>query len=275
MLQYLPYCVWCDLDKSEGTKSQVTMTGQHNKKDEEPARRRSDERTCWDQDDRHEYDFMMAIQQALLIRKRENRRIKGRRERPGLFTFVFVLAALINLLRFLYFHNPKPTALQKQDPRFRGDGFYAFYKSKSYNITLESLSDLLDSELVQSVINRTKITLEEASRGKEPLMEMLEKAGVVNIDVRVVQLLPTWDQVEELYGEAPIVEGMSQCHDFRRYHPFHYLGIAGMFDSGTNLASNYLEVNCVVQGRMPAWQVPWGKVSKYRLDCFGESPVPT
>lgn len=145
-------------------------------------------------------------------------------------------------------------------------------------VTLESLlsGDLSEADLNDYDQNHfdsmqrinTNMTWDEASKGREPILALLRDAGIQDIDIRVVQLLPTWDQVEALYGKnGPILEGLAQCEVFRSTHGGKLWGIAGMFDSGTNLAANYLESNCILPSTNGdkdssfdiLWEVPWGK----------------
>jgi hypothetical protein len=154
------------------------------------------------------------------------------------------------------------TILQSQQLDTLGSDRDLFmHRRRDEKITLESLSDL-DQELIHSIPN---VTLEEASKGKELLLELLRDAGVKEIDTKVIQLLPTLQHVEELYGKGPILEGLAQCESFRSQGKS--LGIAGMFDSGTNLAANFLHNNCIMPLEI-YWQVPWGKhvLAERRLD---------
>jgi hypothetical protein len=150
-------------------------------------------------------------------------------------------------------------------------------KRHDKKVTLESLrGDLTENELDYVEDHQhldsmpqitTNITWKEASKGKEPILALLRDAGIQDIDIRVVQLLPTWNQVEALYGKnGPILEGLAQCDFFRNNYGGKVWGIAGMFDSGTNLAANYLESNCIMPSTSTdkdsfdiLWEVPWGK----------------
>ena len=170
-------------------------------------------------------------------------------------------------------------------------------------VTLESLVDLdpafIQQKLTQTDNSKSVSTMNahsntsdwiEASRGKEQFLNLLSDAGIQIPDVRVIQLLPTLHQVEQLYGKnGPRTVGLSQCDSFHRKESQdtagsqrRALGIAGMFNSGTNLAAEYLKSNCILA---PAnypddnncnnnsssssstntrtmdilWEVPWGK----------------
>ena len=125
--------------------------------------------------------------------------------------------------------------------------------------------------------------------GKEQLVELLRGTGVTDIDDEAVRLLPTWEQVTDLYGDGPMVYGLEQCEAFREAVPSDQASVApaGLFNTGTNVLSGYLENNCVfpnhhrhdhnTDNKVPPnsnaggsttrstintgllWQVPWGK----------------
>jgi hypothetical protein len=207
---------------------------------------------------------------------RKRRKWNHNRRQDNQILRVLSFVAFIVLALNLYTINQAYPEIDGQDGRFMTE-----QHQESIKITLNSLSDL-NLELYRAgnglSINATaSITLEEASKGKEPLLKLLFDAGITYIDIQVIQLLPTWHQVEQLYGnKGPVIEGESQCESFRnsvatggnKQHAS--LGIAGMFDSGTNLAATYLEANCKLPSVSTSskdessnygirWQVPWGK----------------
>jgi len=81
--------------------------------------------------------------------------------------------------------------------------------------------------------------------------------------------LPPWWWIEDQYGEEPKILGLDRCDAFRRLNRAHPDDItvapSGMFDSGTNLLHQLLEMNCEFPDRDPnvyhgrAFQPPWGK----------------
>ena len=95
--------------------------------------------------------------------------------------------------------------------------------------------------------------------------------------------LPTNQLIAELYGDAPLLVGQNQCTDFRQRVPNpqeRWIGVAGLFNTGTNLLSQLLKHNCQMPGTISTggssdsssdddrrnnkavlWQVPWGKHS--------------
>jgi hypothetical protein len=122
---------------------------------------------------------------------------------------------------------------------------------------------------------------------KEPILRILRQAGVDTdeLEKSVYDQLPTWSQVQALFGTEPVIYGMgnnddddSHCAAFRNSTDptIRFFGIAGMFNSGTNLLASLMSQNCQITERMLVygekskgvrWQVPWGKhtPAKYRM----------
>lgn len=200
-------------------------------------------------------------------KQKRKRRKHSQRNRPWVQIFLAVVATLVLCLNFF-------TMIHSQTINVESGIILTSQNPQVESITLESLVDL-DPELIRRIArNTTNTTLAEASQGKEPILRLLQEAGIEIHDARVIQLLPTLQQVEQLYGKSgPRILGLAQCEHFRS-NGGKALGIAGMFDSGTNLAALYLDNNCVLpdQGDGRAvdilWQVPWGKhvVAEMRKD---------
>lgn len=133
----------------------------------------------------------------------------------------------------------------------------SIYRSKT-NITLGTLHDLTDDDLVETRDNNSN-TIEQAKLGREPLLEIFKDAGVTDIDLATLRQLPKWSTVQELYGDGPVIFGLDQCQVFRdsTVPAKRTMGPAGLFNSGTNVLSLYLQANCDFPGIQ--WQVPWGK----------------
>ena len=123
---------------------------------------------------------------------------------------------------------------------------------------------------------------------------LLQNAGVslATLDHDTLSQLPTWQQVQTLYYHhhhnnndndnhttqqqppptppdhpeestilRPIVYGLDTCQDFRHNVPVDraVVGLAGLFNTGTNALTWTLEHNFVQQQPPTRWQVPWGK----------------
>eukprot|EP00980_Cylindrotheca_fusiformis_P009702 scaffold2143_cov125-Cylindrotheca_fusiformis.AAC.4 len=111
------------------------------------------------------------------------------------------------------------------------------------------------------------------NKDKAPILNLLQEAGVpldpAN-DQELIDKLPTWSEVTELYGDKPVIYGLDTCERFRTHSDpaDHFVGTAGTFNSGTNLMAELLIANCHMPARMKKygkvnrgvrWQVPWGK----------------
>lgn len=112
-----------------------------------------------------------------------------------------------------------------------------------------------------------------------PILQILKEAGIDDIDNETLAILPTWKEVTRLYGLKPRIYGLDSCESFRKHSESaeHFLGVAGNFNSGTNLLSELLIHNCLMTERMEKygpqnkgirWQVPWGKHSPPLDDEF-------
>lgn len=109
---------------------------------------------------------------------------------------------------------------------------------------------------------------------KEPILKILRQAGIntTHLDLETYQQLPTWSQVQRLFGTEPRIFGLGEneenCAAFRNSTDptVRFFGIAGAFNSGTNLLASLMSQNCQITERMLVygekskgvrWQVPW------------------
>jgi hypothetical protein len=97
----------------------------------------------------------------------------------------------------------------------------------------------------------------------DPIVAILRQAGYdLNnkevFDHETLSSLPNWTAVNEFYGR-PKIYGLETCELFRQSISAkdRKIGVAGTFNSGTNLLSSLLANN--VKTRSVLWQVPWGK----------------
>jgi hypothetical protein len=91
-----------------------------------------------------------------------------------------------------------------------------------------------------------------------PYLEILRQVGIENDTLKELYLknAPNWSEIEALYGSTPIIYGLETCEAFRK-RPKRSLGVAGTFNSGTNLLAQLLSYNCAIRGSPIHWQVPW------------------
>lgn len=125
------------------------------------------------------------------------------------------------------------------------------------------------SGAVSAPSHRPKVGLEEARKGREPILSILEDAGIDEFDTKDVLRLPLWSSVADLYyngnvnnnssdndndtdksdtedGGGPIILGLEGCARFREIvqPKDRFLGVAGNFNSGTTAFGISLQKNC-------------------------------
>jgi hypothetical protein len=93
----------------------------------------------------------------------------------------------------------------------------------------------------------------------EPLLNILRHAGYAEeiFDSKFLARLPKWSDIMKTYG-PPKILGFDTCVEFRNtINPrLQTMGVAGAFNSGTNLLDSLLKENC--RNRDVVWQVrPW------------------
>jgi hypothetical protein len=193
----------------------------------------------------------------------------------------FVLLALFLLVKETLWQEkaeaaieelPSTTRLRPQAPPFLGTKVY--FKPPSVHqktLTMEDMPDLLSAASNNDTAfyhPRNQAlegdSWEEAIQGRRKLMEILTRAGL-KIDLDVLQHLPLWSDVSELYGEEPVILGMDRCEAFRQAQPasHRFTGVSGQHNSGTNALTRYMQQNLVVPenehfGGVLA-NVPWHK----------------
>lgn len=93
-----------------------------------------------------------------------------------------------------------------------------------------------------------------------PILEILVQAGLDlrkegDLDQETVDQLPTWTQVQDLYGKKPRIVGLERCEEFRNsVEPStRFLAMAGTFNTGTNLIHAVMKHNCQINERMEAY----------------------
>ena len=138
-----------------------------------------------------------------------------------------------------------------------------------YNpITSVKKDDLLDMGYDKAEIMALgNITYDKAIQGRERLVDILHEAGIEEIDPEVIAFLPEWSDVQNLYGDKPVILGLERCEEFRsQADPIDAsVGIAGMWNTGTNPMAMYVSNNCKMPNNKKdraggtRWQVPWGK----------------
>lgn len=138
-------------------------------------------------------------------------------------------------------------------------------------VTLADLLDVTDDLLLKKMENMTTPSHDDndavstdptshhndpAKQDKHPILDLLHRAGIKELDRATLSLLPTASEVTHLYGPSTLdeqqpllVAGRETCAKFRRSIPpgqQAYLGVAGLFNSGTNALLYYLRANLVL-----------------------------
>lgn len=101
------------------------------------------------------------------------------------------------------------------------------------------------------------------THGKHQVLSLLYEAGVKGLDTETIRQLPYWSQISNLFyssNRRPVIHGLESCETYRQTVPLEdrYLGVAGLFNSGTNALSFLLRQN-IIMPQKAQWQVPWGK----------------
>lgn len=112
------------------------------------------------------------------------------------------------------------------------------------------------------VISKESPSRQRALQDKEELVRILSEAGVDvgELPLDTLERLPTQSTLTRLYGNfsEPPIWGLEHCTAYREkvQRADRFVGVAGLFNTGTNLLAHHLENNLDMSMR---WQVPWGK----------------
>lgn len=91
------------------------------------------------------------------------------------------------------------------------------------------------------------VTYEQAKEGREPLLEILEQdLGLAKLTTSELLQLPRWSEIQDLYGDKPIIQGLDMCLKYQMKVPMsdRYIGVAGSFNTGTTAFGLSLQQNC-------------------------------
>jgi hypothetical protein len=109
-------------------------------------------------------------------------------------------------------------------------------------------------------VEKTKDDSKDQDKG--PILLLLKEAGIDldDLEQTVIDSLPLWSTVVKLYGDKPRIVGLDTCEAFQATGDpaDHFLGVAGTFNTGTNLMSELFIANC----HMPARMAKYGKVNR-------------
>mmetsp|Transcript_1080 Transcript_1080/g.2376 ORF Transcript_1080/g.2376 Transcript_1080/m.2376 type:complete len:558 (-) Transcript_1080:1308-2981(-) len=124
----------------------------------------------------------------------------------------------------------------------------------------------------------TPTQTEEMMDAKSEVVRLINAAGIPFDpfndldDLDLLVELPYWSNITSMYGPEPTIYGLDEgyCQQFQTQSDpgDHLIGVAGTFNSGTNLLAELLIGNCHMPERQKKygyknvgirWQVPWGK----------------
>lgn len=153
-------------------------------------------------------------------------------------------------------------------------------------VRLDDLTDLTDDYLLtlkQRHGDNDPSSLSAMQAGKQVLLDELHRSGVRDLDEATIQLLPSWQEVAELYYPhtttalsnqtresgatycQPIIYGLDKCRAFAERHATNesFLATAGFYNTGTNALTYTLRANLYMPGNAMFHgilaQVPWHK----------------
>ena len=196
----------------------------------------------------------------------------------SLSLFFLGFMALLVLADLIYLYNLSSQTLGSKNGFYKDDKQNA--NNAPTNITelhhsiFQQKPPREDPELMQEDEEDEDVSISEHdTNDKEHIFEILKQAGIdvlKDLDQETMDALPSWSQVQRLFGDKPRIYGLDRCQEFRDSTDptIRFFGIAGTFNTGTNLLSELMIQNCQITERMVAhgnvskgmrWQVPWGK----------------
>lgn len=107
-----------------------------------------------------------------------------------------------------------------------GDVLYIMCFVDRHANALSQMSPPTSSTMVeQSSTASTKKNQQEHSMpsgggGREPILNLLREAGIPLDpvkDQKLIEELPTWSEVTELYGDKPVIYGLDRCEEFQTH----------------------------------------------------------
>lgn len=109
----------------------------------------------------------------------------------------------------------------------------------------------------------------QADPDLQPILRILRQGGYditneTEFNTETMSKLPKWSTILDAYG-TPRVLGLETCEEYQKLIPFNRrnIGVAGTFNSGTNLLAALIDTNCRMElgtYKRFFWQVPWGEL---------------
>ena len=172
----------------------------------------------------------------------DNDRVRRHRERRGsvekkIFSpvvFVLLSGVLLSLLDILYIMKHLDESSPEVISTITLGGIQSHNTDKNNN-----------SNNINSIHN--------VLAGREPIIKLITDAGISFDPVKdadLIEELPLWSEVTDMYGTGPVLFGLDEgnCQRFQTQSDQgdHFLGTAGTFNTGTNLLSELLIANCMM-----------------------------
>jgi hypothetical protein len=202
--------------------------------------------------------------------RREQEKPKTRSSGGSVVWKILMIGLIVSLVDVVYIMGFVERQNLRQDTHPATSSRHSFQDPPKTRETPPKLEDRPFSEN-SGVIRESRNHTAGSLADKKQILDLLSRAGI-NVDPEedrdLLQELPTWSEVVDLYGPKPVVYGLEECDRFQhRSDPAdHFVATAGTFNSGTNLMSELLIANCHMQARMDKygaqnrgvrWQVPW------------------
>jgi len=215
-------------------------------------------------------------------RRRPRKGDKSRSERRGMdvkmmmtpVVKVLLFGVLLSFLDVLYIIKHLENASEEASEIMTPNGS-SMAQTPSDGNTIKSNSN--QSENYKQIVNKNAITNTDPLAEKGPIIKLIRDAGISFDpveDADLIEELPKWSDVVNMYGPEPVIYGLNEgnCERFQAQTDKgdHFIGTAGAFNTGTNLMSELLLANCLMpdhikkhgnNSRGIRWQVPWGKHS--------------
>jgi hypothetical protein len=171
---------------------------------------------------------------------------------------------VIYIMKHIDSNSSSPATIQQQPQH-----------NQAISSFVENQQAKLDKNSIDGSKNEKKMNLSERLAAKGPIIDLITEAGITFDpfeDADLLDELPDWEEVVKMYGPEPVIYGINEghCQRFQEHSELgeHLVGVAGTFNSGTNLMAELLIHNCVMPERQKKygmtnrgirWQVPWGK----------------
>ena len=187
--------------------------------------------------------------------------LRNKRPLSVIVKWILVIVTLfllpIELIYIYYSHHSFQSLMSTMDDTdsHHHHRHHSFQPPNVYNDTNHTTT----SAITNIDINNNEPTIPDLS-DKGPIFEILQQAGIDkrDLDDDTLRALPTWTQIRQLYGDHPRIIGLERCTRFQsRTFPAHrFYGVAGTFNTGTNLLAQLILANCQITENVTPFYQP-------------------